>query len=126
MTRVLFLVLIITGCKKSVQDERDKYIGVWQFKTYVHEYWVVILPPKYDTIYFKGTIEYGSGEKELIINYSSNISITIYSDIDGVWRWRDSRYPSGFGEFKGRNEFNFEYTSGGQGHNIRHSINGRR
>lgn len=124
---VLFLVLIITGCKKSVQDERDKYIGDWQFETYVYEYWFVILPPKYDTLYFEGTIENGSGEKELIINYSSNISITINLDIEGVWRWYDSRgNPSGLGGLTGRNEFKFEYTSGDQGHKIRHSINGRR
>jgi hypothetical protein len=126
LTGVLFLVLIITGCKKSVGDEREKYIGDWQFKTYIYESWVVVLPPKYDTINFEGTIEYGSGEKELIINYSSNISITISSDIDGVWRWYDSRgNPAGSGVV-GRNVINFVITSGGQGHTIRHSINGSR
>jgi hypothetical protein len=118
--------MIITGCKKLNQDERDKYIGDWQFTTYVYEYWIVVLPPRYDTIYYDGTIEYGNGKKELIINYSNNISITIEKDPDGIWRWFNKANPSGFGEFTGRNELNFEYTSGDQGHKTRSTIIGRR
>lgn len=122
---LLVFVLSITSCKKALFDQRNKYLGDWQFKVYRSEYhFDSIAHYKLDTLYFSGKIVHASNPEEITIYYTQFNSITLkvydYGNLDN--------FPTVYcsGKFFDTKNLNIYLRWGGLGGGTSHSISGRK
>ena len=99
---IILVIFFIMSCEKD-KYHRDRYIGDWDFITEVitQEYddseWKIV---NRDTVYYSGTIAYGSSEDQLRIQYVEKESFlnNVKIDVDGniyTLYWKDSYCKSG-------------------------------
>ena len=99
-------------------DYRRKWVGNWDFTTYVEPYGP---GANHDTTYYySGTITLGTND-ELNINYLRNGTFVLKVSEDGeLSGFREQ----GYGKFEGNDKMHIYYRSGGYGGGIRVDIDG--
>ncbi len=122
---LLFGLVIIISCKKKPFDYRNKFLGDWVFKVDRTEINTDSIGYYYhDSLTFLGQIKYGSGDNDLLIEYSGDNSITLIIDKDDKLSDFPTQYCSG--QFDENNTIHLFLRWGGLGGGVTHVIDGEK
>jgi hypothetical protein len=119
------LFIIIISCNKKPFDYRNKYIGDWEFNIDITEFNTSSVGYYYhDSLTYMGQIKYGNEDDNLLIEYSSNNSITLKIDKENILTGFPTAYCGG--EFDGNNKLHLYLRWGGLGGRITHVVDGEK
>lgn len=111
---IAFVAVIVTGCEKELFDYRNKYLGHWNFVSIKNvDYADISKVDKYDSITYRGTIDYGEEDNQLLLQYSETGNITVCVNKDGIISGGDLSWYTGdaSGEFTTRKKLNLQWWS---------------
>lgn len=122
---ILLLNILLWGCKKSIFEFRNKFIGEFDFL--VHKTAWTLSGLMLDTTYtFGGRINTGSESDEIIIYFSENTSIESKIFEDGTISANQIPHQSLNGEFETSKEVKFNLSNTGLGGGSNFIVNGRK
>ncbi|MGV6861311.1 MAG: hypothetical protein ACWA41_06040 [Putridiphycobacter sp.] len=122
---LLLGLVIIVSCTKKPFDYRNKFLGDWEFKVDRKEFNTDSIGYHYhDSLTFLGQIKYGSGDNDLLIEYSGDNSITLKIDKEDEL----SDFPTLYcnGQFDENDKIHLYLRWGGLGGGITHVVDGEK
>jgi hypothetical protein len=108
---IAILSIILSGCTKWRYSYIEKYLGSWEFQFYNYTHNVTLDIESWDTIYYTGVITHGSGDNEVLIQYTETNNMTLEVGKDGVildYCWAPSHCS---GKFEDKNTFHYSYSA---------------
>jgi hypothetical protein len=121
---LIFLCLVLHGCKKNIFDYRDKYLGDYVFSVHKIAFYVTDSSSE-STFSYNGKIVYGSGDDGFAIHFAQDnmVEITIYED--GTFNGCIcSHYETIRGEFASTKQVSFIYDINGLGSVVNYYVTG--
>lgn len=116
---LVIILMFVSSCKKdkeSIIDYREKYVGIYDFKTYHSDFDMQKNTARFDTVVFTGNVFYSDGiaKNEISVNYEPGIATTFTVDNEGVLACYNN-YNFKTGKFSNDNEISFWFITGGNG-----------